>query len=240
MLTLPAEGVQAINKIHQTNPWVWCWEIEADVSLTARSVFRLVSYPAEIVLPAFDSLLAASRETEGQEERIDPRFAGGKATFSPFPMAQSEIEQNADGDLPSLALTIDNQSRALTPWFHTGDGFVNNRALGVLANLGNLQQTLPFTFRITMATVTAEQATLHMEMPNFMQRSIPEDRHDPRRCRFLFGGHRCGYPVNELGAFFDCDKSIGACILRGDDEVSRNLPRKHPQRYGAFPGLPQA
>jgi len=248
--TIPESWLTLINRLHQTGAWLWCWELEADVSTTARTVFRLVSHDQPVILPDFKSALETSHQSGGAyaagaaplhtgSERVAPGTGtGADAKFYPFPIAQSELRQSGAGDLPTMTLTLDNTARVLTRWFHTGDGFINRGAAAVLVNLTDLTKRVQFTMRVQGAAVNARTATLQLEMPNFMQRDLPEDRHDAARCDSRFGGPLCGYPVNDLAGFFDCPKTFAACVARGEDEKARNLPVLHPQRFNAFVGTP--
>ena len=83
-------------------------------------------------------------------------------------------------------------------------------------------------------------ASLLLEIPNLYRRQVPFDRYHPHRCRWRFGSNECGYVINAVAGFTTCTKDIAACVLRGDDMVSRNLPRLQPARFGAWPGIPLA
>jgi len=253
--TIPAAWVTAINRLNQEYPWVWCWEIEADKVPTARTLFRICSYTEEIVLANYEDPLGSAQATTGpglaafgvstvstpvRTGLIDPRYRKpeGSATFYPLPVVHDPIELNSDGDLPTMNLSIDNSTRALTRWLQKGDGFMNRLAVGILVNTEDLSNRLFFTFQIIAATASVSTVNLTLEVPNLMQRVIPEDRYDARRCRFAFGGPDCGYPITATAGFTTCPKTIGACRARGDDEVTRGVGRKHPARFGAFPGVP--
>jgi hypothetical protein len=265
--TIPPGWIEAINRISQTDPWAWLWEIEADKTETARTLFRLVSHTEEIKLENYEDPLGKSYARDGSSQEMDPiavsgpgfrafglstqsdaqitdlidpryRSKDGEATFYPYPIKQDAIELNSDGDLPSMTLTVDNATRALTRNLQKGDAFMDRAALGILVNTKDLRERLFFTFQIVGASASVESVTFSLEIPNLMLRSIPEDRYDARRCRYAFGGPLCGYPITATAGFATCNKTIGDCRKRGDDEVARGLGRQHPARIGAFPGIP--
>lgn len=265
--TIPPAWIQAINRIAQTTPWAWLWEIEADRTATARTIFRLVSHTEEITLEHYEDPLAKAEFREGASQEMDPiavsgpgfrayglstqsdgqvldwidpryRKKHGTATFYPHPIEQEEIRLNSDGDLPSMKLSVSNVTRELTRWLQDGEGFMNRAAMGILVNTEDLRDRVFFTFHIVDAAADAENATFSLEIPNLMERLIPEDRFDARRCRAAFGGPICGYPVTATAGYTTCPKTIGACRLRGDDEVARGIGRRHPARFVGTPGVP--
>jgi phage-related protein len=168
-------------------------------------------------------------------------------TFYPFPFSMGEIEADQEGNLPSIDLQVDNTSRVLMSTLHDAGGFEGNRASLVLTHASAIasppypnEQALAFRFRIAQAVASNSAIALKLESPQFFTQGIPRDRFVSKRCRWLFGSRECGYPITPFAAFTTCEKTIAACIARGDDEVARLLPRQHPKRFGGFPGIPQS
>lgn len=213
-ITLPSAWRPETQRIHQQYPWQWLWEIEADRTAVARTLFRVTAGPGIVT------------------------YAG--MTFYPLPLTQTPIKVSGEGDLPQVDLTISHTQRILAPYFEVGSGFLDRPAMGHLVNLVDLSQALSFPFEVRRADVSHEGAVIRLEMPNFFRRLVPQERYSPQRCRHRFGGAACGYVINAAAAFTTCAKHPQDCILRGADMASRNLPRLQPGRFGGFLGIPES
>lgn len=225
-IILPATLQTAAERAHGLGkPWVWLWDIELHkrTKTVPPLVFRMTSHYADVSWP--------------------PTSPGGDVgeTFYPFAFGHSEIEQNSDGDLPSLELSVDNTARTLMRYLHAAEGFEGNRATLWLTHADALTtypaQEIRFNFNVAAAIASNESVTLRCEMTNWNDKRIPTARYIQGNCRWKFGGIECAYPITPSAAFTDCPKTLAACDARGDDEVSRGLPRLHPKRYGGFPGI---
>lgn len=220
----PLMAAQA-ERPHQDQQWIWCWEIEAEpwLGATAPVLFRFTSWQQELVWPV----------------SLSPT-----QTWYPAAFAMSPIQQDGEGSLPQVDLTFDNATRAMMPLLHSNNGLEGNRATLFLLNAASKDIAYPnhefvqWTFAIAMAEANDESVTFRMEVPNFFQRKSPQDRYVAARCRWQFGGPECGYIANAVAGYSTCNKTVSDCVLRGDDEVGRNLPRLHPARFGGFPGIP--
>lgn len=165
--------------------------------------------------------------------------------WEPFNFSLSPMTQNQEGDLPVVQLTVDNVGRTLMLPLHEGQGLEGNYVYVYLVPRSALTVAYPneeyrrFEFQIASASADDESVTFKLERANFFTRQVPQDRFSARRCRWAFGSEQCGYIQNAVAAYTDCNKTMSDCILRGDDHVARGLPRLHPQRIGAFPGIPK-
>lgn len=224
-ITLTDAWIAQANQLHGDTAWAWCWGLELDISESGRYLLPMVNRDEAITLTAFS-------------DPLTPNVEAADRTHYPVPFRQSPFSENSEGNLPAVSLAVDNQSRLLNRYFEIGKGFVGNRAYAALVKVDTPQTTLSWTFTVASATVDMERVQLNLEMPNVLQTSFPEDRFDARRCGVQFGGVACGYPVNAAAAYTTCGLTIADCKLRGDDEVVRNLPRLHPRRFDAFPGVP--
>lgn len=227
-ITLPAAMQTASEAPQQAQPWIWLWDIEIQRrnAVLPSVVLRMCSATEEIEWPP-----AAT---------APPRL-----TWYPLQFSHSAIESSREADLPAIDLAIDNTARTLMRFLHSGDGFEGNRATLYLVHESALaspahpnHEFQQWDFVIAQAQATETQVQLRLEQPNFFQIRVPFARFLATRCRWKFGGSECGYPITPVAAFTTCDKSVAACIARGDDEVARRLPRLHPKRYGGFPGIP--
>lgn len=213
---LPTDLATASQNPYPSDPLLWAWEIQVDVNEgpAPSTVLRVVAADSEITI--------------------------GGATYYPYPIAQSPIQSNADGDLPSLTLSFDNAGRWLMPYLDQADGFIGNRATSRLVNANNplTHPEATLAWQIASAEADAQQVSFRLELPSPFLRRVPTDRYNPQLCRWVFGGRECGYPINEAAAFTTCNKTIPECIARGDDEDARRIPRLHPKRFGGFRGVP--
>ena len=221
MLILPTEFAGFVERPHQDEPWLWLWELVLDEPAppSAPTHARLTPYPQEIEWPP-----------------------GSGKIYYPTPMRHSPIEQSGEGQLPSIEITIDNTQRFLMRHLETfeWDGkratltLVNRKSLATVPNA-----FLRWDFIIQSAVANRQSVGIRLEMPNFFERRVPNDRFNASRCRWIeFGGPECGYVINSAAAFKTCPRTLDACVQRGEDELNRGLPVLHPQRYGGFPGIP--
>lgn len=219
MIILPAILLDTVNEPFPADPFLWLWEIEVERAAAPgnRTLIRVVANDTSVV-------------------------ATGLGTFYPFPIFQGPIEQSGEGDLPTMTISVDNRTRWLMPFLDQSNGFVGNTAKAWLVNAfaPDIAQSVAFEFHVSSAEATAEAVTLRLDLPNFFQRQVPQDRYSPWRCRWPFGGLECGYIISATASFTDCPKTLDACIARGLDELSRGIPVLHPKRFGAFRGVPVA
>lgn len=212
MLNLHADLKARMFKIRGDSPWLFLLTLYADVTTTAQTVFRLVSYPEPVT------------------------FDGD--TYDPFPMKLGVIEEGSDGDLPRWDIEISNVTRELAPWFETGAGFLNREVLLKITTqkaLATAAAKLELRFRVADAVLTHEAARLTLGPPAWFDRAAIADRVTRNRCRWPFRSEMCGYRGPELA----CNFTLTRCNEIGADEESRGFTRLHPRRYGAFPSVPK-
>jgi len=222
-IILPTEFEGLIEQPHADSPYVWLWELVLDAPLTnppsAPTWARLTSYDEDVSWPPGE----------------------GAKTWYSMSLEHSEIEQSGEGNLPSLSLLIDNTGRWLMPYLETFD-LDGNRATLFLINqkyVGSAQAFIKWEFEIAGASANRSQVELKLADPNNLERRLPEDRYNAVRCRWTeFGGPECGYIINSAAAHASCDRTLAACVERGEDELARGLPVIHPKRFGGFAAIP--
>lgn len=229
-ITLASAFTSEIERPHGSSPLVWLVELElaqarrTGGTVTAATVFRASSYHTDVTWPV------ASPDA---------------ATWYPFPFSFTPIEQNQEGDLPQLDLSVDNCTRVLMPFLHAGAGMEGNRCTINLVPASALATAYPnhvfqtWDMRVAGCFATAEAVTFRLERANFLSRNVPVDRFTAARCRWGFGSAECGYVINSVAAYTTCPKTLSACIARGNDHAARRLPVIHPRRFGGFPGIPR-
>lgn len=202
--------------IHGSSPFCWCWVLPLHIDASLNLFVALTNHPAPVTI--------------------------GSVKFYPYAMKQSAIEQDGEGNMPQLTLSISNALRMLAPYLETpGDerGMLGRIAYGYLVDAAAPTVTLLWEFEIQSATLNGEAVTLRLEQRNLYQIKKPQDRYSASRCRFKFGGAECGYVINGAAAFTECDKSHPDCVARGADMAARNLPALQPGVFGGFLGIPQ-
>jgi hypothetical protein len=233
-LTLPQTFKDEGERPQQSNPWLWLLDLvvsRGDVGLPPV-ILRCTNGHGALTWPL------------GTPDLTDHPRPQGARTWYPFPFAHSGIEQNQEGDLPQVELTIDNSTRFLMSYLHSGDGLEGNRATLFLVPSNALSLTFPnhefqaMDFAVAGAVANETAIGIRLERPNFFARSSPMDRYVPSRCRWPYGSEFCGYVLNGFAAFPKCPKTIDACIARGADLVARGYPASIlPANYGGHPGV---
>jgi hypothetical protein len=229
-ITLPASFKTEIERPHGVSPMVWFVELQLarayNVGLTVvpDTIVRVTSHHTQIAWPV---------------------SSPGSETWDPFNFTFTPIEQDQEGNLPQIDLSVDNSTRLLMRYLHSGFGLEGNYCRIYLVPGNGLSIAHPNheyqRWDLTVAGVVAndEAVTFRLERANFFTRQAPQDRYVASRCRWEFGSTECGYIINDVAGYTSCPKTVEACIARGEDHASRGLPVLHPRRFGGFPGIPR-
>lgn len=229
-IQLPASFQSEIERPHGSNPMV-CF-VELQLAKPQKS--------GDSVLPPL-----LFRVCDWHTFLAWPTGSPTGETWYPFNFTFSPVEQNKEGDLPQLDLTVDNSTRTLQRYLHNGEGFEGNYCHVYLVPANGLAIAHPnhefakWELQVAGCTADDEAVTFRLERANFFSRLSPVDRYGAQRCRWRFGSEECGYVINEVAAYTTCPKTLDACIDRGQDHLSRGLPVVHPRRFGGFPGIPR-
>jgi hypothetical protein len=177
----------------------------------------------------------------------DPTNPAGSSgdTWYPLNIAHSPIQQDQDGRIQQVDVTVDNTARTVMRYLHNGDGCEGNHLwlyrvpASALAIAYPNEEFEKFELRLASIEASDQAVSFHCEQRNFLEWQAPQDVFVGSGCRWAkeFGGVNCGYVINEVAAFTTCPGTIPACTDRGDDERVRGLPVLHPARFGAFPGI---
>jgi len=210
--TIPTDLLRIALREFTTAPWVWCWELTAERTTVATSVFRVCNYHEPITL-------------EG-------------ATYEPFPVKLGELEQTQEGDLVTVDLSVSNVTRELAYRLEIGRGFTGLPVVGRLCHVDTLVAgpALELRFEVGGAAVNREAVTFTLETPNFFRELAPRDAFTRDRCRHRYKGRLCGY----TGDLPTCDFTLADCKAHGDQAASFGLSRRWPANFGAFPGISTA
>jgi len=159
--------------------------------------------------------------------------------YSPFPITHANMKEGADGNLPTLALSVSNVSREIGGTLEAYNGLIGQRVKIMLVLMPENQDMAPqdplkaileWDFKITSMAATAEGASAQLGDISLYEVFMPAARISKRYCRFQYKGSGCGY----VGLLPSCDKGLdgpNGCEAHSDDGL-------HPQRFGGFPGVP--
>lgn len=210
-------GWQAeIDKPHGAGPFAWLFSVPLVVNSSLNVVARVTTSRSTVTVSGLD--------------------------YEPWSCDIGVIEDSPE-DIPQTTLTLANHGGTLARFLESTSGTDGMIGRNIRAGLVNTQAPTAvswFTFRIASATLSIESLTLDLQPANHFLRKIPQERFDPRRCRWKFAGPECGYVVNGAAAYTACDKTLPACVLRGQDMAARNLPVLQPERFGAFVSIPES
>jgi lambda family phage minor tail protein L len=217
---LTPQLTEEAGKLRSASPWIWLLEVEVPTSPPTR--YRFAANPEAIVF-------------DGQ-------------TYSPFPMRVGEVRQSADGDIPTIEVTIDNAALVIGHAVDQYDGLTGQPAKLILVNaadLGNPASRIEESGEVQSVSVSARSVQVQLSAFSLYRLRIPASRYVSRGCRWQFASAECGYEIpsgatNAVGGGFNfCRKSLAACRERGEDEEARTVDVLHPKRFGGAPGIPR-
>jgi lambda family phage minor tail protein L len=216
---LSAIEIAAKEQLRDEKGFIWLYEIPVPTSPITR--YRLTNY-TEPIAHGTNSL-------------------GAPLIFEPAPIVHGGIQQSAEGDQPRIQVTVGNVSREIMDTLDLYNGLIGQTVDVRLVYLGAIAATTEAIHEkaeITGCLCTNETVAFTLSSYNLYRARFPSRRYLAKHCRFAFGGPECGYNL-ALGGFTTCTKTIEACTERGDDEVATSQQRQHPERFGAFQGIPR-
>ncbi len=215
------------NQLRDEWPWVWLYEAEVPSSPVTR--IRLTNLLSDLQY--------------GMDSNGDP------ITYTRFPIVHGGIEKSSNGDVQTMGITVCNISMEISRLIEQYDGldgapvvvrYVN------MADLGNPKAQLEERGEIRGVRVRSRIVSFTLSAASLYRMRIPNHRYVSTICGVdNFGDADCGYiippsPGDTVGTgFSSCARRRTDCALRGDDEEARGLVKKHPRRWGAFPGMPR-
>lgn len=207
------------NKLHSAAAWVWLYDIDLD-----STTWFLTSYDTSIT------------------------FAGN--TYSPHNVSHSALTSDTKGTLESTNVTVSNLDVLIASSLIAND--ITGRAIRIkrvhVDHLTNSDDVIEQRLEIIDYNIDMSKLKIKAGTINFLKLAFPKDRYSITRCRHTYRtpalqisdstgiGVLCSY----TGAFASCDKTLdgpNGCRVHGDDEEAGGLVRKHPARFGAFPGI---
>lgn len=206
------------NQLESEEPWIWLFEFETPTN----ERYRLTNYTQKVEF--------------GEDANGEP------LVYYPASIVHGGIDQDSDGGLPTIKVTIATGGAFwLTSEIDTNGGFIDMRAKVIVISsraLDNPSAAVIEEARIVSASMNNEAVQLELSAFNLFRARLPRFLYSRGRCRWIFGSLECGYNIN-TGTFSTCTYTLEACEERGDDEVAAGLDRQHPARFGGFPGIPR-
>ena len=215
---MPETRLSAQATLHQASPWLWL----ADVELDDDDALRVCDGDATIAY-------------------------GGK-TYYPFPMRVEGYAADAQGNLPSVTVTVSALSREVSDYIDAG-GIVDRLVQLYVMSRSNLTEAFDRgRWQILDVAMTFDSASFRLGPYALFDAPFPSRRQARSRCDYTYGGLECGYATtlpDLVGGDFDgstCDLSLdggNGCRVHGDNEAANGRPRLHPRRFGGEPGIPK-
>lgn len=209
-MSTPVTPAQAAikNALDLGRPYVWLFEFQVPTTP-----------PERLRLAAHDT--AVSYGTDGD---------GVPLVYSPYAVRLDPIEQNTDGDLVNLRVTVSNVKREIMALVEAHGAFVGQPATMQLVHLDLLSDAAPLVFvdgKVASASATVEALVFEVGLYYPSRGTFPTGRISRDWCRFRYKGLRCGY----AGALPSCDKS--------KDGTNGCDVHNNTARFGGFPGAPR-
>lgn len=221
------------NQLRREQPFIWLFGLQKTKGVDR---YRFCSYP-QIVHFGVDS-------------------AGDPLPWYPAPITHGGIEQDGEGGLPSIDVTLANVSLEIAPAVDQAGGFIGNAVeIHVVSalQLDNPDASISEVGEVVDCSMTDEAVTFSVSAFNLFQAQFPPFLFSKFNCRWLFGSKECAYNLNAPAATYkDCGLlttdvrtatgfTLEACILVGaDEDVNPNVAVvQHPKFAGFFPGLPR-
>jgi len=135
-------------------------------------------------------------------------------TWQSFPFSIDEISETSSNEVPSVAITLANASRAMEMYVVQYDTWLKENAhqpiIGTIhvlsaADLDNTNSILTMSFEISSFNSTAQAMTFNLTQKNLYIKSFPPSK-ITRKCHFKFGSTECGIVTG--GA---CNKTLNDC-----------------------------
>ena len=166
---------------------------------------------------------------------------GNPTVWSPFPCGLSVIEEDTEGNLPELTLTVSNATREIMALLIAHDYLLDQRVELYLVHknhLANPAAASRFVFTITEVTADTEAVTFALSTQDLYRYEIPGNRILKDWCGETYKGSRCGFTGDPSETLGPCLKTLAECRRRDAWQVANGEEGRQSKRYGAWPSLP--
>jgi len=207
---LTTDLVAEKNKLHATSPWIWLVEL----AVSDAEAIRLAAYQQNVT------------------------FAGD--LYYAFPFTVGAVRQSAEGQTPSVSLTVPNVTREVQVLLDANAGLTRKKLWLRLVHadyLADGDAKIEDWFTVQQAVATAEAVAFTLGRTDLTTTQVPKRRYIRGYCSHVYEGDACGYTSGLLAS---CDHTLNGlrgCVVHGDGDVAVGYARKHPRRYGGFPNI---
>lgn len=181
MLQLPANMIAQLNTMNQTDPWI----LLLDLYLGEEGGWIYIARNNEII-----------------------NFNG--KTYYPVEFNITAATTTADGTIPTITLSISNETKILQGYVEQYEGLPNGSATLRLVYAGNLTadtEALNLSFAILGIVADEHFIAVNLGTVNLLNRKVPTDLYLAYNCRFKFKSIECGY----TGTGSTCNKTLVEC-----------------------------
>ena len=213
------------NKLVSARSWLWLVEVDID----GQEALRLTTH--------------------------DVNITWNSNTYYPYPMGVTNIEQDTQGNVNSINLTVSNIGLIGSSLINSGkiDGREVRLRLVHEDHLSDPNFVIESKWLVSGVSYDHNVMTVKLSMINLLNIDFPRERFFRTRCRYVsrYGGLHCGYNkdlpnmISSTNPDFNpssCDGTLdgeNGCTVHGLNEEANNLPKEHPKRFGGYPGIPR-
>ncbi|AZO96124.1 DUF1833 family protein [Halocella sp. SP3-1] len=154
--------------------------------------------------------------------------AGSGTIWVAFPFELGEVNENSDGELPSLKLKVSNVTRTVQQYLEEYAGGTDATVILRVVMSEHLELETPEleeTFSVKSTNTNAQWATFNLGPNCAMTQRIPPNKYMQNFCSYKYKGIECGYSGNKMS----CNKTLTDCRAHNNSV-----------RFGGFPGIPGA
>lgn len=234
MKTLNPLATEHKNQLETNAPFIFMFEIETKDEP-----------PLRLRLCQFDKIVEFGENSSGEAIK-----------YYPAPMSIGSVSQNANGDLPTLDVSIAIAGPLTIHDIDLNDGYTDQPCRIVLVSSLDMGSAavpiLDEEAQIVGTEFSSEVVKFTVAGSDLFQSKFPHIVYSRTSCPHVFGGALCGYNLNAEGAqFTQCGVmngdisvfrpfSLEACTAVGDEEeTNANATKRHPKRWGGERGIPR-
>lgn len=173
---------------------------------------------------------------------------GQPKSYSPLPISFGDFTVAGDGDtfhmtlnVAATVVSLSTGSVSLTDMLAANDYLSQHHITLLLVHATTLDSSadvVRIRLRVIDASMDWRGVSFRLSAADESSFDIPQTIMTRDSCRWTYRGKGCDFVGDPDGtALGSCPKSLAGCEARGVYEVANGLAKRHPARFGAFPGL---
>jgi hypothetical protein len=220
-------GLRAIkNRLVTSGHWAWLLFLESRNPTTgALEAFRFTS--------------------AGRDLTWSTTSLGVPVTWKPAPFSVGQIEEESDGSIPAISVTLANVRDDLVEKLLERDFLEGQRAALILVNTAELDDPrahVRLDGTIGDVRVTELAISFQISADPLFELETPSTRVQDDACGNVYGGAGCEFPIELLdpdrSILGDCRKRLADCRLRRNLAIAEgHSPVLWPLNFAAEPGV---